>query len=71
MSNAKKIRNNFFKLALILIAAGAPVYITSSYKKDATARVIGFQKSINRVPQKRKPLNPQEMQKLHRELSAY
>jgi hypothetical protein len=71
VSNTSKIRNNFFKLVLIIIAAGAPVYITSSYKANTSAKIIGFQKSINRVPQKRKPLSPEDMKKMHRELSVY
>ncbi len=53
------------------MAAGIPVYITSSNKVETSARVIGFQKSINKIPKKTKPLSPQELQGKFRELSVY
>lgn len=71
MSNTQKIRTNIFKLVLIVVAAAAPIYITSSYKTESSAKVIRFQKSINEVPKKKKPLSPQEMQRKFKELSVY
>lgn len=71
MADTQKIKTALFKFLLIILAAAAPIYITSSYKSESFAKYVGFQKSINHVQKKKGPIDSLEMQKKFKGLSIY